>query len=257
MLSVSFLVLASMSGAFARTPQGFEPAVENSLVVSFGSVAAMDGNVLAKASTQTAPTIGTQSKLDGTSFAVVMVDLDIPTNSPPQTNTLLHWLQTNLTQSTSATAVNTTAGSMDVFTLQTSQQAAFADYIGPSPPARTPLSHRYTQLLIDTSSATTQDLSVLQSAAATRMGFNANTVLTQAGLVDKVIAANFFNVTNPGPVEAATNSSTGSGSGSSRGTGSVTSPTQSSTPLPGAAASQKASELLVAIGLVGAAFFAL
>ncbi|KAI1486151.1 phosphatidylethanolamine-binding protein [Biscogniauxia mediterranea] len=256
MLSVPLLILVSASGALARTPQGFAPAVENSLVVSFGSAAAMDGNVLAKASTQTAPTIGTQSKLDGTSFAVVMVDLDIPTDSPPQTNTLLHWMQTGLTQSTSATALNTTAGSMDVFTLQTSQQTAFAAYIGPSPPARTPLSHRYTQLLIDTSSATAEDLSVLQSAAATRMGFNANTVLTQAGLVDKVIAANFFNVTNPGPVGAATNTNS-TGSGSSRGTGSVTSPTQNSTPLPGAAASQKASELLVAIVMVGAAFFAL
>ncbi|KAI1500544.1 phosphatidylethanolamine-binding protein [Biscogniauxia marginata] len=254
MLSVSLVILAAASGTLARTPQGFEPAVENSLVVSFGSVAAEDGNVLAKDATQTAPSIGTQSKLDGTSFAVVMVDLDIPTDTPPQTNTLLHWLQTGLTQSASATSLNTTTGSIDVFTLQVSQQAAFADYIGPSPPARTPLSHRYTQLLVDTSSATEEDLDVLESAAASRIGFDTEALLTQAGLVDKVIAANFFNVTNPGPVT--TNTTTGSGSSS--GTGSIATPSQSqSAPLPGAAARQKASELLVAIVMVGAAFFAL
>ncbi|KAI1391376.1 PEBP-like protein [Hypoxylon trugodes] len=213
--------------------------------------------------TQTAPNIGTQSKVDGTSFAVLMIDLDIPTNSPPQTNTLLHWLQTGLTQSSTATTVNTTTGSKNVFLFEKSQgQAAFAEYLGPSPPARIPLSHRYTQLLVDTSDATQDDLNVLQQAAASRQGFSANDILTQAGLVDKVLAGNFFNVTNPGPVTSAaagsgsSNSTTGGKSGGTTGTGAVMKPTQ--TPfVPAAAGTNRASGMILAIAIVGAVFITL
>ncbi|KAI2471926.1 PEBP-like protein [Annulohypoxylon bovei var. microspora] len=250
MLYKSLAILAAASVALAATPKGFQPTTEATLFVSYGSKAAANGgNVLEKAVTQTAPSVGTQSKLDGTSFAVLMIDLDIPTNSPPATGTLLHWMQTGLTQSTKATAINTTTGSMNAFLLQNSKnQAAFAAYLGPAPPARTPLSHRYTQILVDTSNATTNNLNILQTAASNRSNFNAMSVLTQAGLANKVIAANFFNVTN---------STTASSGGSSRstGTGSATSPTQ--TFVPAAAVSQRASVMLLAIGLVGAVFISL
>ncbi|KAI1470013.1 PEBP-like protein [Daldinia caldariorum] len=210
--------------------------------------------------TQKAPTIGTQSKVEGTSFAVLMIDLDIPTDSPPQTSTLLHWLQTGLTQSTTATSINTSAGSTDAFVFKNSRgQEAFAKYIGPSPPARIPLSHRYTQILVDTSSATEANLDILKNAAANRQGFDALSVLTQAGLGEKVLAGNFFNVTNPGPVTSSNaNSTTGNGSGraGSTGTGSVISPTQ--TPfVPGAAMTHTASEMLLGIAMVGAMFMIL
>ncbi|KAI1205906.1 PEBP-like protein [Annulohypoxylon truncatum] len=251
MLYESLVILAAASATLAATPQGFQPATEATLFVSYGgSAAANGGNVLEKAVTQTAPTVGTPSKLDGTSFAVLMMDLDIPTNNPPATGTLLHWMQTGLTQSTTATAINTTTGSMSAFLLQNSKnQTAFAAYLGPAPPARVPLSHRYTQILVDTSNASTNSLKVLQTAASNRSNFNAMSVLTQAGLANKVLAANFFNVTN------STTASTSGGSTSSTGADSVASPTQ--TFVPAGAVSQRASGMLLAIGLVAAVFISL
>ncbi|KAI1079334.1 PEBP-like protein [Whalleya microplaca] len=264
MLCKSLVILATASRALAATPGNFKPAAQTSLIVSFSNVAANDGNVLAKDATQTAPTIGTQSQLDGKSYAVLMIDLDIPTDNPPKTNTLLHWMQTGLTSSTTATAINSTAGSTNAFKLTAAGgQAAFAEYLGPSPPAKVPLSHRYTQILVDTSAATTANLAVLQKAAATRMGFDTNAVLTEAGLVDKVIAGNFFNVTNPGPAAAATNSTTGTTNGTAGATGSGSTATRSpsspsSSPIvPASAATQRASEMLLGIGVVGAVFFTL
>ncbi|KAI1342034.1 PEBP-like protein [Xylariaceae sp. FL0016] len=223
----------------------------------------MFSNINSFVVTQSAPTIGTQSQMDGTSFAVLMIDLDIPTDNPPETNTLLHWMQTGLTQSTSATSLNTTMGAMSAFMLQTSSEAAFASYFGPSPPAKIPLSHRYTQILVDTSDASDDALSTLKTAAEQRMGFDANTVLTKAGLADKVIAGNFFNVTNAGPVSNSTLSSGSSGSsdssGSSGSNSSVTTPSSpSKTAVPAASAvSQRASALVLGIAIVGAVFFTL
>ncbi|KAI0135263.1 PEBP-like protein [Daldinia grandis] len=259
MLCKSLLILAGASATLASTPKGFEPGTTSALLVSFGDVAAADGNVLAQAATQKAPTIGTQSKVEGTSFAVLMIDLDIPTDSPPDTLTLLHWMQTGLTQSTAATPVNGSTGSTDAFVFENSQgQAAFAEYLGPAPPARIPLSHRYTQILVDTSSATEANLNILKDAAANRIGFDTLSILTQAGLADKVLAGNFFNVTNPGPVtpSGSKNSTTGNGSGSggsagSTGTGAVIKPTQ--TPfVPSAAVAHKASGMLLGIVMAGA-----
>jgi hypothetical protein len=152
-----------------------------------------------------------------------MIDLDIPTNNPPQTNTLLHWMQTDLKPATAATALNTSAGNANAFALQTGQTAAFATYLQPNPPARVPLSHRYTQILVDTTGVQQTALDSLKSAAQTRQGFKAQEVLTAAGLQSKVVAGNFYNVTNAGPAAASNSSSSGgssSGSGSGSGSGS-------------------------------------
>ncbi|KAI0398152.1 PEBP-like protein [Xylariaceae sp. FL0594] len=200
-------LLASASGALAGTPPGFEPATQESLFVAYGDVAALDGVEVAKEITQTAPIIASENKLDGASFAILMIDIDIPFDAP---HTFLHWLQTGITQSSSATPVNTTTGPKDVFILTVPQDVeAFAPYAGPAPPARVPLSHRYTEILVDTSDVSDEALATLKAAAATRRNFVALEVLTSAGLEDKVVAGNFFNVTNPGPVEppAPTNSS--------------------------------------------------
>ncbi|KAI0552636.1 PEBP-like protein [Xylaria curta] len=249
MLSKFLITLAaSASGALAATPAGFEPGSETSLLVTFGTVAAQDGAVVAKDITQTAPTIATQSKLDGTSFAVLMIDLDIPTDSPPKTNTLLHWMQTGLTQSSSA------SGSKSAFEFSVSGDEAFAPYLGPAPPARIPLSHRYTQIIVDTSDVTDAGLAALKAAAANRMGFNAQSVLTSAGLVDQVVAGNFFNVTNPGPVTGTTTTSN-STTGGNNGTSSTNPPSQ--VPVPAAANSQQASASLLAIVMGAIAYFTL
>ncbi|KAI1130933.1 PEBP-like protein [Nemania abortiva] len=258
MLSKSLVALAaSASGALAATPAGFEPGSDTSLLVTFGNVAALNGAEVAKEITQTAPTIATESKLDGTSFAVLMIDIDIPTDNPPETNTLLHWMQTGLTQSSTSTSLNTTLGAETSFVLSVGDEAAFAEYIGPSPPARIPLSHRYTQIVVDTSDVTEDGLDALKTAAATRLGFDAETVLTSAGLADKVLAGNFFNVTNPGPVAAANSTTSGGNSTTSGGSGSSGGSTSSQSPIPAGAVSQRASASLMAIVLVGVAFFAL
>ncbi|KAI0024513.1 PEBP-like protein [Xylariomycetidae sp. FL0641] len=255
MLSALSIVLAVASGALAATPQGFQPAVQASLLVAYGDAAAMDGAVVAKQATQSEPSIGTLSKLDGTSFAVMMIDLDIPTNSPPQTDTLLHWMRLNMTQNAAATKMTTASGQMNAFMLQSSGEADAASYLGPSPPPRAPLTHRYTQLLVDTSDASADSLAALKTAAKTRTGFNAMQVLTDAGLADKAVAGNFFKVTATGVkvTARASNSTLGGGSG---GTGSSNPPSQTSI-FPGAAASQRASALLSGIAVVGAVFWTL
>lgn len=159
---------------------------------------------------QNQPTIATTSRLNGTSYAVLMIDIDIPTNSPPATSTLLHWMQTGLTPATAATTLNSSTTSGSVFLLQNSSNTApFAAYIPPNPPARVPLSHRYVQILVDTTGASTSALNTLKTAAANRSAFSAQNTLTAAGLQSKVVAGNFYNVTNPGPVT----SSNGTGNG--------------------------------------------
>jgi hypothetical protein len=150
----------------------------------------------------------------------MMIDLDIPTANPPETDTLLHWMQTGLTPATTATQLNTTAGTIRAFLLENSTSTApIVPYFGPNPPARIPLSHRYTQILVDTSGITEEGMETLREAAATIRGFNAESVLRQAGLESMVVAGNSYNVTNPGPVGAQTGGN-GAASGTGAGTGS-------------------------------------
>lgn len=166
------------------------------------------------------PLIATTQRLNGTSYAVLMIDIDIPTNAPPATSTLLHWMQTGLTPATTQTNLNTSMGAMPVFPLVNSTNTApFAAYLGPAPPARIPLSHRYVQILVDTSAAQQSALDGLRTAAGNRSAFSAITTLTAAGLQNSVVAGNFYNVTNPGPVSNTTGGTGSSGSGSSGTTG--------------------------------------
>ncbi|KAK3328439.1 phosphatidylethanolamine-binding protein [Cercophora scortea] len=198
------LVLAAAMFALAKTPTGFQPASNSDLMVFYNNTAALNGITVAKLVTTSEPRIGTVTKLTGKSYAVLMIDLDIPTNSS-KTNTLLHWMQTGLTPATTTSRLTAANGSVSVFLLENrSNTTAFAPYIGPNPPARIPLSHRYTQILVDTTNLTSEGASVLQTAAATRIGFSASTVLTEASLEGKVVAGNSYNVTNPGPAQSST-----------------------------------------------------
>ncbi|KAK0728265.1 phosphatidylethanolamine-binding protein, partial [Lasiosphaeria miniovina] len=197
-------LVAAAAVSMARTPDGFQPGSTTDLIVDYNGITALNGAVISKEATANQPLIGTTTRLLGSSYAVLMIDLDIPTNTPPATNTLAHWIQTGLTPATAATTLNTTRGTIQAFLLENKgNTAAIAPYFGPSPPARIPLSHRYTQILVDTSSITAQGLQTLSTAVnASRVGFNAGTVLAQANLAGKVVAGNFYNVTNPGPVQA-------------------------------------------------------
>ena len=181
---------------------------------------------------------------------MVRVALDIPTNNPPATDNLLHWLQTGLTPASTATRLNTTTGQLSVFLLENSTSTGpVAPYFGPNPPARIPLSHRYTFVLVDMSGVQAQATDVMRTAAATRRGFNALTVLTQANLEDKVVAGTSYNVTNPGLVNGTV---TGTPTPSAGGTGDAASPRPTAggaTLLPGAAT--------VGIIVAAAVFFSL
>lgn len=145
-----------------------------------------------------------------------MIDLDIPTASPPQTDTLLHWLQTGLTPPDFPTMITTSAGIIMAYLLEVNNTTPTSEpivpYFGPNPPARVPLTHRYTQLLVDTSEVTAEGVEVLRAAAGTLRGFDAAAVLEEAGLGGRVVAGNWFTVTNGG-------GSVGNGTGN--GTGAV------------------------------------
>lgn len=149
-----------------------------------------------------------------------MVDLDIPVNKAGATTTLLHWMQTGLSLNSRPSRVGSAADAADAvetaFLLRNSSDLApAAAYISPSPPARLPLSHTYAQLLVDTTGLAPQSsaMQVLAHAAQTRQGFNVQQVLQQAGLTTRLAAANFFNVTNPGPAQDAGQQQQGGGSG--------------------------------------------
>ncbi|KAH6626345.1 phosphatidylethanolamine-binding protein [Chaetomium sp. MPI-SDFR-AT-0129] len=245
MFSQCIIVLLAATTAVAKTPDGFSPSSNKDLVVEYNGVAPLNGVSVSKRVTATQPRIGTLEPLNGTSYAVIMIDLDIPTNNPPETSTLLHWLQTDLVPAPSATLLNTTSGTaIRAFLLQNrtdantgaeTARAVLAPYIGPSPPARVPLSHRYTQILVDTSDLTAGGSEALRAAVlgtgagatgaargngnmnrngngnsnstgtAQRRGFDAPAVLKAAGLENKVVAGNSFNVTNAGPASGGAN----------------------------------------------------
>lgn len=209
------------------------------------------------AATANPPVIATDKKLTGSSWAIMMIDLDIPTDNPPQTNTLLHWMQTGLGQSD--TALGRREDGTAAKSFGGAKSKAAAPYFGPAPPARTPLTHRYTEILVDTSDATEADMKVLTDAAADRMGFDAEAVLTKANLIDKVVAGNFFTVSNPGPAQdppsggnRGNTTTGGAASGTGRG-----GPKQTGLPVVGEAWSNRASGVLTGIVLVAAVFVTL
>ncbi|KAI7776317.1 hypothetical protein LA080_005504 [Diaporthe eres] len=108
-------------------------------------------------------------------------------------------MQTGLTPVITASTISASNGSTQAFTLSNAKNtSAIVAYTQPAPPAQNRLSHRYTQILVDTSSMTSAGLSALQSAAETRVGFDIDSALQAAGLSKNVVAGNSFNVTNPG-----------------------------------------------------------
>ncbi|OLN84942.1 Protein D2 [Colletotrichum chlorophyti] len=231
--TTAVLAAAAATLTLAATPPGFTPASNTPLVVSYGGISALDGVNLPKDSTQVIPTVATEQKLQG-QYALIMVDIDVPTNQPPKTGTLLHWLQTGLMSADTAITLNTTAGPKKVYVMQNKMNAAaLAPYIGPNPPAREPLSHRYTFVAVDHTTITQQGLMALSGAAQNRRDFNVMNTLMAAGLQDKVVAGNFFRVTNPGPPGAGQGMGPGTGGGgNATGTGGAMQPTHPPTSAP-------------------------
>lgn len=197
----SAIVLAGAVSAF--TPAGFEPASSNNLTVAFGSILAVNGvnlpmngeslagpilSLLTLSDTTSAPQIGTTTELFGT-YTIMMVDPDIP---PAQvggaTTELLHWMQPGLVSANATSQI----GGVKVFQLiNPSNVSAIATYIQPSPPNKSPTTHRYVQMLLNTTGNGTA-VSTLAKFGATRGNFSAVNVVESAGLT--VLAGNSFNV---------------------------------------------------------------
>jgi hypothetical protein len=137
----------------------------------------------------------------------MMVDSDIPPQTAGgATSELLHWMQSGLVSSNTSTTI----GGMEFFELvNPSNTTPIASYIQPSPPNESPLSHRYTQLLLNTT-GNPRALSTLAKFGMTRTNFSAVNVVNSAGLT--VLMGNSFNVT------AATNTTASDGSSSGNGT---------------------------------------
>lgn len=144
-------------------------------------------------------------KLSGT-YTLLMVDADIPpAQAGGPTTELLHWMQTDMVSA----STQTTIGGMKVYEMTNPNNvSALATYISPNPPNVAPTSHRYVQMLLNTTNlSASKNLTTLMKEAASRGNFNAADVVKANGLT--VLMGNSFNVTN-----AAALGSTGSTSAS-------------------------------------------
>jgi hypothetical protein len=164
----------------------------------------------------------------------MMVDPDIPPQvAGGATSELLHWMQSGLVSSNTSTTV----GGQKFFELvNPSNTTPIASYIQPSPPNKSPVSHRYTQLLLNTT-GNSSALSTLAKFGMTRQNFSAVDVVNSAGL--QVLRGNSFNVT------AATNTTASGGSSSGNRTTSASGTKATTTQAGGGAESTVTSTSLV------------
>jgi hypothetical protein len=173
-----------------------------------------------------------------------MCDPDIP-GAPTDslTGQFLHWLQPGLESS----SVSTKVAGQTIFELKTVKTAgnttAIAPYLQPSPPNQALTTHRYIQLLVNTT-GNSAALQKLMTAGAVRTNFSALQTVDAAGL--KVLFGNYFNVTNEDALKAAGGASNGTTGGKTNGT----------SPLQGGAASFGSSGVMIAGVAAFAAAFA-
>jgi hypothetical protein len=138
---------------------------------------------------------------------VIMTDPDIPgAPTDSKTGQFLHWIQAGLESSSTSTTV---AGKTIFELINPSNASAFAPYAQPSPPNRALTTHRYIQLLVNTTGDSAA-LRTLMTAGATRTNFSALNVVNAAGV--KVLFGNYFNVTNEDALAAAGTTSLASNS---------------------------------------------
>lgn len=169
----------------------------------------------------------------------MMVDPDIPpATAGGATSELLHWMQPGLVSANTTSTI----GGMKVFALiNPTNTTPIASYIGPSPPNKAPTTHRYTQMLLNTT-GNSSALASLTKAGATRGNFSATDVVKNAGL--NVLFGNSFNVsaaTNTTATGSGTGSNSTSTGGTSGGAKASASTTVRTTTVPGATATGKAS----------------
>ncbi|ESZ89758.1 hypothetical protein SBOR_9858 [Sclerotinia borealis F-4128] len=221
----SFLAVALAGGASAFTPSGFTPASTNNLTVAYGSKLAMNGIQVLRADTSRAPILGTTTKMTG-SYTVMMVDPDIPpAKSGGDTSQFLHWMQTDLTSANTTTTI----GGQKVYELiNVKNTSAFATYLQPNPPNIAPTTHRYTQLLFNTTNMN-MSLTTLQTSGKARGNFSSADVVKRAKLM--VLMGNSFDVSFGDKAMNTTGATTGTSTGNSTkptSTGTATSTSNSS-----------------------------
>jgi phosphatidylethanolamine-binding protein len=136
-------------------------------------------------------------------------------------------MQSGLVSANNATFI----GGVRMFELiNPTNTSALATYIQPSPPNKSPNTHRYTQMLLNTT-GNSSALSTLSTFAKTRSGFSAVNVVKSSGL--NVLFGNSFDVTNTTLIQSnitkttasvAGAGSTGTGTASAAATGTGTTP---------------------------------
>ena len=155
------------------------------------------------ADTASAPSLGTATKLIGI-YTLMMVDPDVPSGNE-STMESLHWIQAGFTSSDTTTIAGQTVFEL----LNTAITSALAAYIQPEPPARVLFSHRYVQMLLNTTSIDVN--ATLGAAAAIRGEFDSEGLVKAAGWT--FVMGNSFNVT----ADTSTSGSTSTNSTPSNG----------------------------------------
>ncbi|RAL58364.1 hypothetical protein DID88_006044 [Monilinia fructigena] len=223
----SLFAVALAGRASAFTPSGFEPASSENLTVAYGSKLAINGIQMLRADTASAPILGTATKMTGT-YTVMMVDPDIPSSKAGNsTSQFLHWMQSGLTSANTTTTID---GQKIYELVNEKNTPAFATYLQPNPPNIAPTTHRYTQLLFNTTNMN-MSLATFQIAGKDRGNFNAADVAKGANLT--VIMGNSFNVSFADKEMSNTGTSTETSGGKSSGASSGASSEYSNKPLSG------------------------
>ncbi|KAI5919073.1 phosphatidylethanolamine-binding protein [Camillea tinctor] len=181
----ALLLLAGLSAG--QTPEGFEPAVETKLDVTFGTkVVETPGTALTRTDTAQRPSIAFSEADPEKYYLWMMIDIDASTNfanpGAGQPATYLHTVLRDFTAASGETLTTTANGPVAWF--------------APAPPAENPPHpHRYTNLLWEQPDGASWTIpaaasSMLQSQ---KLGFSVPNFIQAAGL-EAPIAANYFNV---------------------------------------------------------------
>jgi len=219
---------------YAQTPPGFSPSSTNHLDVLYsnslmGTNTSLTTNSTVAALTS-APEIGLSYPIN-TTLLLIIIDPDTIISN--RSTTILHFLQTNLTSSTS----NCSASNSSIFVPLRTDTSPLSSYLAPAPQAELPpRAHRYIQLLYEQPN----NFSIpaeFEDVLKRRNGFSLDSFASLTGL-GEVVAANWFAITNTSLVVNAvsntgSNSSTSSVGTSGLRTAAAPSATLSNTPSQG------------------------
>ncbi|KAL3417983.1 hypothetical protein PVAG01_10993 [Phlyctema vagabunda] len=195
--------------ALAQTPAGFAPTTNKKLGLTAGGIEVSPGLLIPRAQTASPPTISAPSNSNASTYALFMIDIDLPINNTRVT--LLHWFQPDLVVDSAGTLVPS----------NTNASGPGAAYLQPNPPAGD-IAHRYTFVLYEQPST----FSVPAAFAAinppanvpARGGFSVAAFAAAADLGEP-ISGNFWTVQNTTVTATGAATATGSASPTTTPTG--------------------------------------